>query len=430
MADHLVKRGGVWRFCRRVPKEYAALDPRGIVQQSTKVKVTADPRGAQAKRVADAMNDALEAYWRSLADSDHAQALRDYESARNAARRLNITEPIADAAQRTIAELLARIETLTGARINDRANVLAVYDAVPKPTITFKQSAESYIESHKASWTPKHLLEWQKTLEVYVDPTIGNLPIDTIGGGDGTNLILKVLQPIWHTKTETASRIRNRIELVLDWAKARGYREGDNPARWKGHLDKLLPARQKVQPGRHLDAMPFADVPAFVRKLRAIPDVGTRALEFTILTAVRTSDTLNAPRSEFDFQNRMWTIPAGRMKASRDHRVPLCDRAIEILNSLPGPFPFANVKTGKPLHGSSMLKVLKKRMGVKVTVHGFRSAFRDWAGEVGDYPNELLELALAHAVGNKVEAAYRRGTMLEKRHQLMRDWEAYCNGLA
>jgi integrase len=427
VADHLVKRGGVWRFCRRVPKEYAAIDPRGIVQQSTKVKVASDPRGAQAKRVADAMNEGLEAYWRNLADSDHAQAVRDYEAARNAARKLQINEPISDAAQRTIAELLDRIEKLTGARINDRANVLAVYDVAPKPAVTFKQCAEQYIESHKASWTPRHLAAWTNTLVADVYPTIGNIAVDQItGNGDGTGLILKVLQPIWHTKTETASRIRNRIELVLDWAKARGYRDGDNPSRWKGHLDKLLPARQKVQPVKHLEAMPFADVPSFMQKLRDVPGVAARVLEFTILTAVRMSDSRNAPRSEIDFDGRMWNIPAKRMKAGRDHRVPLSDRAIEIIKSMPtGEFLFAHPKTGEPLHKSAMLAVLN-RMKIEATVHGFRSAFSDWANELGDYPNELIELALAHAVGNKVEAAYRRGSQLAKRHQLTKDWSEYC----
>ena len=225
--------------------------------------------------------------------------MRDYEAARNAARKLGISEPIADAAQRTIMELLDRIERLEGGHAKDRASVLAVYDAAPRPAVTFKQCAEQYIESHRASWSSKHITAWTNTLAQYVYPIIGSTPVDKIGGnGDGTSLILKVLQPIWHTKTELASRIRNRIELVLDFAKARGYREGDNPARWKSHLDKLLPARSKVQPGKHMDAMPFGDVPMFMKKLREMPGVAARALEFTILTAVRTSDTLKA-RSEW-----------------------------------------------------------------------------------------------------------------------------------
>ena len=429
MADHLVKRGGMWRFVRRVPKEYATLDPRGIIQQSTQVKIAQDPRGAQAKRVADGMNEALKAFWRSLADSDHVQAVRDYEGARNAARKLGISEPISDPAQRTIAELLDRIEKLEG-KLADRHAVLAVYDAVQKPSVTFRQCADQYIESHRTSWSPKHASQWANTLVQYVYPVLGNTPVDRIGGnGDGTNLVLKILQPIWYTKTETATRVRNRIELVLDYAKFRGYREGENPARWKGHLDKHFPARNKVQPVVHRAALPFADVPTFIQKLRAMPGVAASALEFTILTAVRTSDALNAPRSEIHFNTRMWNIPAARMKASRDHRVPLSDRALEIINSMPpGEFVFANTRTGKPLRKTAMLGLLR-RMGIGTTdacVHGFRSTLRDWGAEKGNYPNELLELAMAHKVSNEVEAAYRRGDMLEKRHNLMKDWERYC----
>lgn len=432
MADYLVRRGGMWRFVRRVPKEYATLDPREIVQHSTKVRVADDPRAVRARRVADELNEALEAYWRSLADSDHTQAVRDYEAARNAARKLKISEPIADAAQRTIAELLDRIEKLEAKLAQDRPSVLAVYDAAPRPAITFKQCAEGYIKSHSAAWKEKHVKDWESTLAKYAVPIIGNVAVDKISGnGDGTELILKVLQPIWYTKTESASRLRGRIEQVLDWAKARGYRDGENPARWRGHLDKLLPPRNKVQPVKHFSAMPFADVPAFMRKLRDMPGVGERALEFTILTAVRTSDTLDAPRAEIDLESRMWTIPAERMKASRDHRVPLSDRAIEIINAMPpGEFLFANARTGKPMSSTALLEVLE-RMGIRnqITTHGFRSAFRDWAAELGNYPNELLELALAHAVGNKVEAAYRRGDMLAKRHKLMADWQKYCTSL-
>jgi integrase len=436
MADYLVRRGGIWRFVRRVPKEYAALDPRGIVQHSTKVRITDDPRGIRARRVADGLNEALEAYWRNLADSDHAQAVRDYEAARNAARKLRISEPISDSAQRTIAELLDRIAKLEGAHAEDRASVLAVYDAVPRPAITFKQCAEQYIESHRAGWSSsKHVREWTNTLATYVYPIIGNITVDKIGGnGDGTDLILKVLQPIWHIKTESASRLRGRIEQILDWAKARGYRAGENPARWKGHLDKLLPARSKVKPLKHHLAMPYAEIPAFVRKLRKLSGVAPRALEFTILTAARTSEVLKARRSEIDLKARMWTVPAERMKARKEHRVPLSDSAIAIIKAMPdGEFLFANAGNNRRKHlsSTSMFKVLD-RMEVRgqVTNHGFRSTFRDWGAEEGDYPNELLELAIAHTVGDKVEAAYRRGNMLAKRHELMRDWERYCNGAA
>ena len=433
MADYLVRRGGMWRFVRRVPKEYAALDPRGIIQHSTKVRIIDDPRGARARRVADGLNEALESYWRSLAESDHAQALADYEAARNAARKLRISEPIADAAQRTIAELLDRIEKLEGKLRDDRHAVIAVVDAAVKPGITFKQCAESYIEAHKPGWSsPRHAGEWEKTLATYAYPIIGSMTVDKIGGnGDGTALILKVLQPIWHTKTETATRIRGRIELVLDWAKARGYRDGENPARWKGHLDKLLPARSKVKPVKHHAALKYADMPVLMQKLRERPNMTARALEFVILTAARTSEALQARRSEFDLKARMWTVPAERMKAGKEHRVPLCDAAVKIIKAMPdGEFLFASSRTGRPLTQSALIKALYSAgiNGECVTTHGFRSTFRDWAAETTSYPNEMLELALAHTISDKVEAAYRRGDMLAKRHALMRDWERYCRG--
>jgi integrase len=432
MADYLVRRGGFWRFVRRVPKEYAQLDPRGIVQQSTKVRVADDPRAIRARKVAQGYNDALETYWRDLVESDSAQAVRNYEAARMAARKIRVSEPIADAAKRTIAELLDRIEKLTGNRAEDRPSALAVYDAAPKPGITFRQCAERFIEAHRPGWSnPKHAAQWQATLTTYAYPVIGNVPVEKIGSnGDGTDLIMKVLEPIWYSKTETASRVRGRIETILDWAKARGYRDGENPARWKGHLDKLLPARNKVAPVKHHAALPYADVPEFMRKLRTVTGTAARALEFTILTAGRSSEILNAKRSEIDLDSRMWIVPAARMKGRREHRVPLCKSAIDIIEAMPADseFIFPGARKGKPLSNMAMLKTLE-RMGVRdqVVTHGFRSAFRDWGAETGDYPNELLEMAIAHNIDNKVEAAYRRGDLLKKRHQLMADWERFCN---
>jgi integrase len=432
MADYLVKRGGFWRFVRRVPKEYAALDPRGIVQQSTKVRVADDPRAIRARTVANGLNDALEGYWRNLVESDSAQAVRDYEAARTAARKIGVSEPIADAAKRTIAELLDRIEKLTGKRADDRASVLAVYDAAPKPGITFRQCAEQFIEAHKPGWSnPKHAAQWTATLKTYAFPIIGDIAVDKIGSnGDGTDLIMKVLRPIWYTKAETASRVRSRIENILDWAKAHGYRDGENPARWKGHLDKLLPNRSKIAPVKHHPALPYGDVPDFMVKLRAMEGTAARALEFAILTAGRTSEIVGAKRSEIDLKSRMWIVPAERMKGRREHRVPLSDSAIAIIDKMPAnsELLFPGAKKGKPLSTMAMLKTLE-RMKVRdqVVTHGFRSTFRDWGSEAGDYPNELLEMAIAHVVGDKVEAAYRRGDLLKKRHALMADWESFCN---
>jgi len=430
MADYLTRRGSFWHFIRRVPLEYAELDKRGFVQQSTKIRIADDPKAIRANRKANDYNLALERYWRDLAEGDSAQAVRDYESAIKAAKRLNIAAPIDDATKRTIAELLDRIEKLSGNRVEDRASVLAVYDAAPKPDITFRQCAERYIEAHEAGWSnAKSITAWQSTLTMYAYPVIGDMPVKKIGGnGDGTDLMLKILEPIWHIKTETAARLRGRIESILDWAKARGYREGENPARWKGHLNQLLAAKAKVAPVKHHEAMPYTKVPAFVKRLRAMSGIAARALEFTILTASRTSEVLEARRSEIDLESRMWIVPAARMKSRKEHRVPLCNSAIAIIKSMPdgGAFIFPGAKKGKTLSSASMLKVLD-RMGERSVTHGFRSAFRDWGSETGNYPNELLEMAIAHTVGNQVERSYRRGDMLKKRHALMADWCRYCN---
>jgi len=435
MADYLVRRGGFWRFVRRVPKEYADFDKRGIVQQSTKIRVADDPKKMRARKVAGDMNSALERYWRDLTESDQAQAVRDYEAARNAARKLRLPGPIDDATKRTIAELLDRIEKLSGNRAEDRAAVLAVYDAAPKPDITFRQCAERYIEAHRPGWSNlKHAAQWPATLANYAYPVIGSVPVKKIcANGDGTDLIMKVLEPIWYSKTETAARLRGRIEIILDWAKARGYRDGDNPARWKGHLDKLLPAKAKIAPVRHHAALPYTDIPDFMKKLREVLGTAARALEFTILTAARTSEVLGAKRSEINFRERMWIVPPERMKARKEHKVPLSDSAIAIIKSMPTDrdYLFPGTRKGRPLSNGAMLKPLE-RMGLRkqVVAHGFRSTFRDWASEATHYPNEMLEMAIAHSIDSKVEAAYRRGDLLKKRHKLMADWERFCNQAA
>jgi integrase len=430
MADYLTRRGSFWHFIRRVPLEYAELDKRGFVQQSTKIRIADDPKAIRANRKANDYNLALERYWRDLAEGDSAQAVRDYEAAIKAARRLQISAPIDDATKRTLAEVLDRIEKLSGNRVEDRASVLAVYDAAPKPDITFRQCAERYIEAHRAGWSAKHGAQWPATLTAYVYPVIGDMPVKKIGGnGDGTDLMLKILEPIWHTKTETAARIRGRIESILDWAKARGYRDGENPARWKGHLNQMLVAKAKIAPVKHHEAMPYEKVPAFVKRLRTMSGTAASALEFTILTASRTAETLKARWSEFDLEARMWIVPAARMKnRKREHRVPLCNSALAIIKSMPrdGDYVFPGAKKGRPLSDTVMLKVLD-RMGERSVTHGFRSTFRDWGSETGNYPHELLEMAIAHTVGSQVERSYRRGDMLKKRHALMADWCRYCN---
>ena len=293
--------------------------------------------------------------------------------------------------------------------------------------ITFKDAAEAYIKSHRAGWrNGKHAAQWEVTLATYAGPVIGPLPVQAID----TALVLKVLEPIWTAKTETASRLRQRIERVLDWATARGYRQGENPARWRGHLENLLPKRSRVQPVEHHRALPYDEIGEFMAALRAQEGVDARALEFTILTAARSGETLGAMWGEIDLAEKVWVVPADRIKAGKEHRVPLSAKAVAILEAMkPGgaaEFVFPGSKPGRPL-GNMALPTVLERMGRKeLTVHGFRSTFRDWAAERTSYPREAAEMALAHAVGDKVEAAYRRGDLFEKRRRLMDAWATYC----
>jgi integrase len=250
-------------------------------------------------------------------------------------------------------------------------------------------------------------------------------PLDEIRTDD----VLAALKPIWQTKSETASRLRGRIERVLDAAKARGLRSGENPARWRGHLDHLLPKRQKLTRGHH-PALPYLDVPAFVADLRNRETVAALALEFTILNASRTGEVLGAKWDEIDREAAIWTIPRERMKAGREHRVPLTDRGLEILDAVEkvrtGDYVFPGQRRGKPLSGMAMEMLLRRMKIEKATVHGFRSSFRDWAGECTPFPREIAEAALAHTVGDETERAYRRGDALEKRRKLMAAWAAFC----
>jgi integrase len=260
----------------------------------------------------------------------------------------------------------------------------------------------------------------------FVYPVFGALSVQAVD----TGLVLKVIEPLWTVKTETASRVRGRIEAVLDWAAARGYRQGDNPARWRGHLDHLLPARSKVRQVKHHAALPYHEMGAFMTQLRQQDGIAARAFEFLILTCARTDEVVDAPWSEVDFGNRMWIIPAERMKGRREHRVPLSDTALAILDrmrqtALSEEFIFASNAKG-PINNMSMLMLLRRMTRARLTVHGFRSTFRDWVAERTNFPAEVAEMALAHAVGDKVEAAYRRGNLLEKRRQLGQAWANFC----
>jgi integrase len=298
---------------------------------------------------------------------------------------------------------------------------------VSAATLTFRECGEAYLRSHDGSWrSDRHRHQWRASLATYVYPAIGNLPVQVIDVG----LVLKAIEPIWHTKTETATRVLGRIEAILDWATVRGYRQGDNPARWRNHLDQLLPARAKLQPRQHFTAMPYTEVPKFVARLRERSGIPSRALEFTILNASRTAETLGATWAEIDLTAGIWTIPSGRIKAGREHRQPLSDRALEILRSLPrepdSPRVFISSRQGKPLAGVAMLRVLCD-MGAHVTTHGFRAAFRTWAAEQTNFPRDLTEAALAHVVETRTGAAYQRGDLFEKRRRLMSAWARYCS---
>ncbi len=290
--------------------------------------------------------------------------------------------------------------------------------------IAFKDAAEKFLEAHESTWVnEKHRAQWRSTLETFAYPTIGKLPV----GGIDTALVLKVLSPIWTKKPETAARLQQRIKRILDWAKARSYRSGDNPAAWAGHLDKLLPGQNKAKRVKHHAALRYDETPTFMASLRGNESISARALEFTILCATRTGETIGALWSEINFALKLWTIPGVRMKSGREHRVPLCDRALEILKTIPreNSFIFPGAKLDCPLSNMAMLELLK---GLKpeLTVHGFRSTFKDWTTETTNYPNIVSEAALAHVVDDKTEAAYRRGDLFEKRRRLMRDWAKFC----
>ena len=290
---------------------------------------------------------------------------------------------------------------------------------------TFGEMADSVREALSAGFrNEKHKAQWKSTLETYAAP-LRTKPVDTITTDD----ILAVLKPIWTLKPETASRVRGRIEKVLDAAKAKGFRDGENPARWRGHLDHLLPKPSKLERGHHA-AMPYEDVAAFVGELRKRKTTATLALEFCILTAARSGEVLGARWSEMDLAKRLWTVPAHRMKAGREHRVPLSNRAMSILKQLRdadcGEFVFPGQKPKKPLSNMAMEMVLRRMKIENATVHGFRSSFRDWAGNVTSFPREVTETALAHVIGDKAEQAYRRGDALDKRRALMDAWAAYC----
>jgi integrase len=292
--------------------------------------------------------------------------------------------------------------------------------------ISFKSVAEDYITAHKAGWkNVKHGQQWLNTLTTYAFPVIGETPTEEIT----TEQILKILTPIWHTKPETASRVRNRMEMVLDAAKARRLREGENPARWRGHLDKLLPPRAKVKAVVHHPALPWRELPGFISRIKERQEPTYKAMLLTILTACRTNEALAAVWDEIDLKNAVWKIPAHRMKAGKEHRIPLSQAACGLLRSLirvkGNPYVFPSTQQGKHLSNMAMLMGLRYLGRTDLTIHGFRSTFRDWAAEATSYPREVCEQALAHNRQDKAEAAYFRTDLFEKRRAMMEEWAIY-----
>jgi integrase len=325
-----------------------------------------------------------------------------------------------EAALRCRKLVLAGIDPIEQRRV-DRATQVAA----SKRVVTFDEAAAAYIGAHRDSWrSERHAQQWPATLRKYVAPVFGKLPVAQID----TPIIMRALEPIWKTTPKTAANVRQRVEAILDWATVRGYRAGENPARWSGHIEHLLPAPSKLRKVQHLAALSVADVPAFLAALRKVDGSTARAIEFTILTAARRGEVLGARWEEFDLKQGVWTVPAARMKAGVEHRVPLAARAIDIIKGqliirrndlvFPG-------NGERMIWGDAVARQLKA-IGCEATLHGFRSSFRDWCGEQTNFPREIAEAALAHRVGDAVEQAYRRGDGLAKRRKLMDAWAAYC----
>lgn len=295
--------------------------------------------------------------------------------------------------------------------------------------MTFRDVAAAYIAAHETSWrNAKHRQQWTNTLDTYAYPILGDLAVADVDTGS----VMRVLEPIWREKAETASRLRGRIESVLDYAKARGWRDGENPARWRGHVANMLPKRSKVQPVEHHAALPWREIGAFMASLADEEGLGALALRFAILTAARTGEAIEARWSEIDMTAGVWTVPPSRMKAAREHRVPLSDAALAVLRTVAplrddarGGWVFPGARAGRPLSNMAFLMLLRRMRRGDLTAHGFRSTFRDWAAETGQ-PADVAEAALAHTLGSKVQAAYQRGDLLERRRKLMDTWAEFC----
>jgi integrase len=303
---------------------------------------------------------------------------------------------------------------------------MAAARVVQAKSVSFREAAERYIASHEATWTRKHHADWVGTMRDYVFPLLGVLPVSVVD----TSLVMQVLEPLWRNKTETGSRVRGRIEAVLDWARVAGLRDGQNPAAWKGHLAHMLPRRSQVRPTEHYKALDYREVPEFMSKLRGDSSMNARLLEFVILTAVRLGEGRGTTWDEIDLVAATWTVPADRMKMSRPHRVPLSSAAVTLLRDLlairRGDAVFPGRDFGRAAGATATRALVRQLTGQPITIHGFRSSFRDWAGEQTDYPREVAELALAHSVGSDVERAYARTDLFDRRRLLMQAWADYC----
>ena len=326
--------------------------------------------------------------------------------------------------------------------VAERQAARSALAAAVASAMNFQQAAEKYIAANESGWrNEKHRQQWTSSLEAYAYPKIGKLSVSAIE----TAHIISIIEPMWSNLTETASRLRGRIENILDWATVRGYRKGENPARWRGHLDKMLPARNKVQKVVHHPALDYREVGAFMTDLRMVEGMGARALEFAILTAARSGEVRGATWNEIDINARLWIIPEGRMKAEREHAIPLPDEALALLDNLPRMaecdliFPSTSAGILSDMTLTAVIRRMneasvkvggsgwKDRAGKIITAHGFRSTFRDWAGETTAFPREVIEHALAHQLKDKAEAAYQRGSLLEKRRRLMAEWATFCS---
>jgi integrase len=321
---------------------------------------------------------------------------------------------LAEAREKALAARKLRLEGIDPIEARKAQRTASRLEATK--AMTFGACVDAYLQTHEAAWkNAVHRHQWRMTLTEYCK-SISGLPVQHID----TDLVLRVLTPLWKTRTQTAKRLRGRIERVLSWAKGRGLRDGENPARWSGHLDEMLPSPAKIAAAQHYSALPYAEIPQFMTELRQCNRLSAKALEFTILTAARTGEVIRTEWNEINFEERTWTVPASHTKTGKEHRVPLPDRAVNLLREVPHHdvriFPFSNM---------AMLELLR-RMRPGLTVHGFRSTFMDWAHETTNYPKVVIDMALAHKIGDKVEAAYRRGDLFIKRARLMDEWGQFC----